>query len=110
MKNRKATFNILGRIRQLCAERGWSDYELARHCGLTQSTISSWSRKNSDPNVATIEKICEGCGITLAEFFSDPTPRRRRPYSDLELLIRRLTPDQREAVIRMIQSFVEARR
>ena len=38
-KRSKAEFDILGRIREERDKRGWTDYELAENCGLSQSTI-----------------------------------------------------------------------
>ena len=29
--------------------KGWSEYQLAEHSGITQSTISSWYRKDVTP-------------------------------------------------------------
>ena len=33
-------------INELREERHWTEYQLAERSGLTQSTISSWYRKN----------------------------------------------------------------
>ena len=30
--------NVLAEITRLRLERGWNEYELAKHCGLSQST------------------------------------------------------------------------
>lgn len=87
--------------------RGWTEYMLAENSGLAQSTISTWRRRNLQPNVASIEKICGGLGITLSQFFSnseqdDLTEEQR---NILELW-GKLSPGQRSAVAEMIQSFV----
>ena len=58
MEREKPTFDILGRIEQERLSRSWSEYALAENSGLTQSTISTWRRRNLQPNVASIEKIC----------------------------------------------------
>ena len=34
--------------------RGWTEYQLAEHSGLPQSTISSWYRKNMIPTLPCI--------------------------------------------------------
>jgi len=65
MEREKPAFDILGRIEQERISRGWSEYALAENSGLTQSTISTWRRRNLQPNLASIEKICSGLGITL---------------------------------------------
>lgn len=59
------------RIRQLMQERGWSEYRLAVASGLSQSTIANIFNRNTMPSVPTLESICNGFGITLAQFFAD---------------------------------------
>ena len=51
--------------------KGWTEYQLAEKSGLTQSTISSWYRKNMIPSIPSLEKICTAFGITLSQFFAD---------------------------------------
>lgn len=51
-------------------QKGWTEYQLAEKSGLTQSTISSWYRKNLIPSIPSLEKICTAFGITLSQFFS----------------------------------------
>lgn len=62
--------DILAEITRLRLKRNWSEYELAQHSGLSQSTISTWYRKNQIPTIATLEKVCHGFGITLSQFFA----------------------------------------
>ena len=59
------------RIRQLMDERGWTEYRLAKESKLSQSTIANLFKRNTIPSVATLEAICSGFGITLAQFFSE---------------------------------------
>jgi len=108
MVREKPNFDILGRIEQERLARGWTEYALAENSGLTQSTISTWRRKQLQPNVASLEKICDGLGITLAEFFSDSEAVHltAEQASVLELW-GRLSPKQRTAVFEMLKSFVE---
>ncbi len=65
--------DILKRIIQLREERGWTEYKLSLESGVPQSTISSWFRKNAQPSINSIEAICNACGITLSQFFSNNT-------------------------------------
>ena len=108
MAREKPNFDILGRIDQERLSRGWTEYTLAENSGLTQSTISTWRRKHLQPNVASIEKICDGLGITLPQFFSDSdqvylTEEQR---NILELW-GKLSPKQRIAVLEMLKVFIE---
>ena len=63
--------DVLDKITKLRLERNWSEYQLAEKSGLTQSTISSWYRKNLIPTIPSLIKICEAFGITLSQFFLD---------------------------------------
>ena len=63
MEREKAKFDVLQRILDERTRRGWNEYTLAQKSGLTQSTISTWYRRNLQPSVASIEKICDGFGL-----------------------------------------------
>lgn len=52
-------------------ERGWSEYRLAKECGVSQSTISNIFNRNYQPSIASLENICKSFGITLSQFFSE---------------------------------------
>lgn len=76
--------SILDEITRLRMQRGWSEYELATQADIPQSTISTWYRKNQQPTIASLEKICKGLGITLSQFFAEEgaeaiplTPKQR---------------------------------
>lgn len=94
MEREKPTFDILGRIEWERLACGWSEDALAENSVLTQSTISTWRRRNLLPNVASLEKICSGLGISLSQFFQEEDS----VY---------LTPDQKEILdLSMIFSFI----
>ena len=63
--------DILNEITKLRMQRGWNEYQLAKHSGLSQSTISTWYRKGQTPTIQTLDKICQGFGITLSQFFAE---------------------------------------
>ena len=43
---------------------------LANKSGVTQSTVNNIiSRRNNSTTVATIQKLCDGLGMTITEFF-----------------------------------------
>lgn len=59
------------RIYELCRERKITINRLATLCGVTQSTINNIvTGRNHSTTVATIKKICDGLGISMAEFFT----------------------------------------
>lgn len=59
------------RIRLLMSERGWTPYRLAKESGLADATIGNLFRRNTTPSVATLEAICSGLNMTLAQFFAE---------------------------------------
>lgn len=63
--------DILSVITTYRNQRGWTEYQLAEHSGLPQSTISSWYRKNIIPSIPSLEKICTAFGITLSQLFAE---------------------------------------
>ena len=65
--------NVLERITALRMERGWTEYEMARRCGLRQSTISNWYKKNRLPRFGSLQKICKGFDLTMSQFFLSET-------------------------------------
>lgn len=58
------------RILQLCQERNLSINKLNNMSGVTQSTVNNIiSGRNRSATVSTIQKLCDGLGITIEEFF-----------------------------------------
>lgn len=62
--------DVLKRITEYRNQKNWTEYQLAEKSGLTQSTISSWYRKNMLPSIGSLEKICDAFEITLSQFFA----------------------------------------
>lgn len=96
--------DILVTITKYREERGWTEYQLAEHSGLPQSTISSWYRKNMIPTVPSLEKICTAFGITLSQLFAEGDTVVSLTASQKKLLDRwsRLSEDQQNAVFLLI--------
>lgn len=107
MERSRAEFNVLDKITQERLARGWSEYTLAKNSGISQSTISTWYRKNFEPSVASIEKICKGLDMTLPQFFSYENKNNALTASQQEILeIWSLLNDtQKQTVIDMLKSF-----
>ena len=102
-----ASFDVIGRINQLLDERGWSQNQLAKYSGITQSTISSWYNKNQIPTVPTIERACKAFGITLTEFFTtdeDETFTLTEKQKNLLLTSSKLTNEQFDSLISLVTS------
>ena len=93
------------RLRQLLNERGWSEYKLAKRCGLSESTVANIFRRNTVPSIATLETICSGFGITMSQFFAEGdmieiTPELKELFENWD----NLTPEQKKAANQMLKA------
>lgn len=61
--------NPIKRIQELCEERNWSYYQLAKASDITYSTLNTMINKQNMPSLPTLQKLCKGFGISIAEFF-----------------------------------------
>lgn len=96
--------DILAAITKYREERSWTEYQLAEHSGLPQSTISSWYRKNMVPTIPSLEKICAAFGITLSQLFAEDDTAVSLTASQQKLLERwsRLSQEQQEVIFALI--------
>ena len=93
------------RLRQLLNERGWSEFKLAKRCGLSESTVANIFRRNTVPSIATLETICSGFGITMSQFFAEGdmieiTPELKELFENWG----NLTPEQKKAANQMLKA------
>lgn len=107
MAREKSKFDVLGKIEQERLNRNWTEYTLAKNSGIAQSTISTWYRKQLQPSIASIEKICAGLGITLSEFFEESEPEYAKSMTaeqrDLYEGWAKLNPPQKRAIVNLIK-------
>lgn len=97
--------DIHDKLQQLLDERGWTKYQLARRCGLSDATIANIFRRNTTPSIPTLEAICRGYGITLSQFFAEGemvelTPELKELFDSWAAL----TPEQKAAAQQMIHA------
>lgn len=99
--------DVLARITALRTGRNWSEYQLAEHSGLTQSTISSWYRKNMMPSIPSLERICDAFGITLSQFFLEDD-KQAVLLSDQQIKLinttNKLTKEQFDSLLQFLDS------
>ncbi len=61
------------RIRELCKERGMTQYQLSMKSGVPQSTLSTIMKcLFPSMKLRIIYEICEGLEISIKEFFDSP--------------------------------------
>ena len=94
------------RLRRLLAERGWTEYRLAKEAKLSESTIMNIFRRNATPSIPTLEAICTGFGITLSQFFAESemvelNPELKELFDGWVFLM----PNQKAAVLNVVEAF-----
>ena len=100
------SINTQERIRQMMDERGWSEYRLAKECGVSQSTISNIFNRNYQPSLASLEIICKSFGITLSQFFAEGcmVELDEEQYEFFKRW-KFLSPEQKQLVSELIRQF-----
>lgn len=88
--------DVNAHITALMNDRGWSAYRLAQRSGLSNAALSNLFHRGTLPSIPTLEAICTGLGLTLAEFFATDEV----PTGELRLLqLWRLLPPKERAII-----------
>ena len=100
--------DILSTITAYRQARGWSEYQLAEHSGLPQSTISSWYRKSMVPTVPSLQRICDAFGITLSQLFAAGDAPVTLTPGQREMLERwnRLNAEQQTVIFQLIDKML----
>lgn len=62
---------IANRIKELCDKKQMTMYALSKKTGISQSSLSNLMKRGSTPTFYTLDRICDGLGITLPQFFTD---------------------------------------
>lgn len=105
MMIRRVVMDAKTRIKELMDERGWTIYELSKRSGLAQTTISNMWKRNTEPTIPSLRAICDGFGITLAQFFAEGelvelTPEQQQFFMRWSAL----TPEQKEMLMTLVTS------
>ena len=79
------------RINELLKLRNWTMYRLAKEADIPYSSLNSLFQKNNQPTLSTLEKICAGFRISLADFFAEDnksySPSVDYTDEDMQLII-----------------------
>ncbi|MCI9124728.1 MAG: helix-turn-helix transcriptional regulator [Eubacterium sp.] len=104
-------YYVAERIKELCAKKNMSQYELAKRAGMTQSSISTLLNEGNVPKITTLEKVCKGFGITIAQFFAmdeqfpDLSEEQRKVLNTWE----KLSAKEKIAIEKIVSSILEMR-
>ena len=98
--------DVLKRINNLRLERDWSIYRLSLESNLPQSTLTNMFNRETLPSISTLECLCAAFGITMSEFFEDPTNRKAENLDFLELYTS-LAPDTQALVFDLLKKLAK---
>lgn len=62
---------LAAKFKQLCAERGTTPYKIARHSGLSSSTVSCFLTGKTVPRIDTMMILCNQLGISITDIFDE---------------------------------------
>jgi len=92
------------RIKELLKQRGWSAYKLSKQSGLAESTVNNILKRNTVPSVTTLEAICGGFGMTIAQFFAEGEMIEVTPdVSELVRYYSVLSDEQKKLAIELLK-------
>ena len=90
---------VIGKIKRLCENRGYSLYKLCEESEVPISSIYNMVKRKSVPRIETLERLCFGLHISLSDFFKDDDYKREVITEDERELIgiyRDFEADERE--------------
>lgn len=103
------SMDVAARLKQLMDERHWTMYKLAQEADVPWSTINNFYRRRSEPSISTLQYLCEGLGITLAQFFD--TGERTDVSAEQQYVLERwsrLDADERRVIGDMMDALLNA--
>lgn len=78
---------ISDRIYAYMKERNISQLEFAKRTGISQSTVSDWRRKGTNPSADKIMIICDVLGVTPYDLLIDAESKNKRVYHEIDYVI-----------------------
>ena len=85
--------NISERILQLLNDKGLKQKDLALYTGISQSAISDWRKKGTNPSADKIVKICEFLNVSTDFLLTGVDKPNSKNESKLLEIYNNLTPD-----------------
>ena len=101
------SMNVIDRIKELNAKRGWTEYRLVKETGLPTSTVANIFHRDTVPSISTLETICAAFGISLSQFFAEGATISLT--DEQQALLERwgmLTADQKKALLDLMEKMV----
>ena len=92
---------ISERIYQYLAERKMTQIEFSKKTGISQSTISYWKRKGTNPSADKIMIICEVLDISPYELLCGTENKKHKEYKKPECIV----VDRESGEFRLIETY-----
>ncbi len=98
------------RLQELMDERGWTMYRLAKESGTSWSTIRNVFKRGTEPSVSTLEVLCKGLGVSLAQFFDTEhalglTREQQEILNNFDLV----DPQSKESIRQLLKALAKRR-
>ena len=71
-------------FRQLCQQKGVTTYQVAKATGISQSTFSTWKKRNNILSGEVAKKIADYFGVTVDYLMTGEATANEPYYSDAE--------------------------
>ena len=78
--------DVIQHIQDLCRERDRSYYRLAKESDIPYSTLNNMINRTNIPTIPTLQKLCDGFGITLSDFFTENSDRPQLTVGQQEVI------------------------
>lgn len=88
---------ISERVYQYMKERGITQLEFSKRTGISQSTVSDWRRKGTNPSADKIMIICDVLGISPYELLLGTENEKLKNYNQPDYVI--IDKNSREYVL-----------
>ena len=91
--------NVGVRIKELRERSGFTQNKLAEWAGVSQTHLRRVELGQQDITIGQLQMVCDGLGVTLAEFFNVAEKEE-----NLSGVIAKLTPEQKQLLIDFLKS------
>ena len=78
---------ISDRIYGYMKEKNISQMEFAKRTGISQSTVSDWRRKGTNPSADKIMIICDVLGVTPYDLLIDAETKNKKAYHEIDYAV-----------------------
>ena len=78
---------ISERIYKIMEEKKISQLEFAKRTGISQSTVSDWRRKKTNPSADKIMIICDVLRVTPYDLLMDAETKNKKVYREVDYVM-----------------------